>query len=302
MSEKLYAYNSKLIAPSNGKALGFPTLNAPDNVLIFEFENGSYDPSSTSGLLSGAVWTHISSAPNVWMWDARSVQDVDWRGAFYNAYPWNPSTGGYVKIIKAGALTIPEVLGEQQSPYRGMFRQCLAFTDVCALSFPNVTFSPQLFSGCKYINLAGLSVPNTTSLNSAFKGGNNQYSYFTTIGPIVTTSALTDVEQMFYRATGLTATPYFETSGVTNMKSFFYASTSLKTISLFHTDSVTDIDTAFSGCSAVEGGALALYNQMSTQASVPNTHKRTFFNCGGDTVTGQAELSQIPTSWGGNMA
>jgi hypothetical protein len=86
------------------------------------------------------------------------------------------------------------------------------------------------------------------------------------------------------------------------MKSFFYSNTSLKTISLFHTDSVTNIDTAFSGCSAVEGGALALYNQMSTQASVPNSHTRTFFNCGGNTVTGQAELAQIPTSWGGTMA
>lgn len=303
MAPTMYTYNGKLLSPSNGKVLGFPALNAPDNVLIFEFENGSYDPSSTSGLLSGAVWTHLSSAPNVWMWDARAVQEVNWKGAFYQAYNWNPSTGGYVKIIAAGALTIPEFLGEQLSPYRGMFRECLAFTDVCALSFPNVTFSPQLFNGCKYINLAGLSVPNTTSLNSAFKpGSGNQYSYFTNVGPIVTTSALTDVEQMFYRATGLTETPYFETSGVVNMKSFFYSNTSLKTISLFHTDSVTNIDTAFSGCSAVEGGALALYNQMSTQASVPNSHTRTFFNCGGNTVTGKAELAQIPTSWGGTMA
>ena len=302
MSEKLYTYNSKLIAPSNGKALGFPKLNAPDNVLIFEFENGSYDPSSTSGLLSGAVWTHLSSAPNVWMWDARSVQSVDWKDAFYQAYRWDPSIGGYVKIIKAGALTIPEGLGEQRSPYRGMFRQCLALTDVCALSFPNVTFSPQLFNGCKYINLAGLSVPNTTSLNSAFKPGNGQYSYFTNIGPIVTSSALTDVEQMFYQATGLTATPYFETSGVTNMKSFFYQSTALKTISLYHTDSVTNVDTAFYGCTAVESGSLALYNQMSAQTNVPRYHSQTFKNCGIDTTTGADELSQIPTSWGGTMA
>ena len=302
MSEKLYTYNSKLIAPSNGKALGFPTLNAPDNVLIFEFENGSYNPSSTAGLLSGAVWTHLSSAPNVWMWDARSVQEVNWKTAFFNTFTWDPSTGGYVKIVKAGALTIPEILGEQRTPYRGMFRYCLALTDVCALSFPNVTFSPQLFNGCKYVNLAGLNVPNTTSLNSAFKGGNNQYTYFTTIGPIVTTSALTDVEQMFYRATGLTATPYFETSGVTNMKSFFYQATALKTLSLYHTDSVTNVDTAFSGCTAVESGALALYNQMSTQSIVPSSHSITFKYCGSNTTTGQAELAQIPTSWGGTMA
>lgn len=302
LSEKLYTYNNKIISPSNGKVLGFPKLlDAPDNVLIFEFGNGSYDPSST-GQLSGAVWTHISSAPNVWMWDARSVQEVNWKSAFDNAFSWRPSSsGGYVKIIKAGALTIPEILGEDVSPWRGMFNNCLALTDVCALDFPNVTFSPQLFAGCKYINLAGLSVPNTTSLQSAFKGGNNQDTYFTTIGPIVTTSALTNVQQMFYRAAGLTETPYFETSGVVNMRSFFFKASSIKTISLYHTDSASDVSTMFSGCTAVESGALALYNQMSTQASVPSAHSSTFSNCGADTTSGQAELAQIPTSWGGTL-
>lgn len=302
MAPTMYTYNGKLLSPSNGKVLGFPALNAPDNVLIFEFADSSYDPSNT-GLLAGAVWSHLSSAPNVWMWDARSVQDVDWRGAFYRAFKWDPAgTRGPVKIVAAGALTTPTILGEQQSPYRGMFRECLAFTDVCALSFPNVTFSPQLFNGCKYINLAGLSVPKTTSLNSAFKGGSNQSSYFTNVGPIVTTSALVDVEQMFFRADGLTATPYFETSGVVNMKSFFYNSIALKTISLYHTDSVTYVDTAFCRCTAVESGALALYNQMSTQSSVPSSHTNTFQYCGRDTITGAAELAQIPTSWGGTMA
>lgn len=302
MDEKLYTYNSKLIAPSSGKALGFPQLNAPDNVLIFEFENGSYDPSSTAGLLSGAVWTHISSAPNVWMWDARSVQEVDWTGAFFNAFKWAPSNGGYVKIVKAGDITIPEVLGHQQTPYPGMFRYCLALTDVCALSFPNVTFSPQLFNGCWYLNLAGLSLPKTTSLNSAFKAGNNQYSFFTNMGPITTSSALTDVEQMFYGARYLTTAPYFETSGVSNMKSILYNCTSITALPLYHTDSVTNVDTAFTGCTSVESGALALYTQMSTQASVPSRHSSTFRNCGRDTTTGAEELAQIPTSWGGTMS
>ena len=302
MSEKLYTYNGKLIAPSNGTALGFPELNAPDNVLIFEFENGSYDPSSTAGLLSGAVWTHISSAPNVWMWDARLVQDIDWKTAFYNAFNWSPLTSGYVKIIKAGALTTPEWLGEQKSPYRGMFRGCLALTDVCALSFPNVTFSSQLFNGCKYLNLAGLSLPKTTSLNSAFKAGNGQYSYFTNMGPITTSSALTDVEQMFYGARYLTAAPYFETSGVSNMKSILYLCSAITALPLYHTDSVTNVDTAFSGCTSVESGALALYTQMSSQARVPGKHQYTFQFCGRDTTTGAAELAQIPKSWGGTMA
>ena len=273
----------------------------PDNVLIFEFDDASYDPSSITNL-TGAVWTQLSSLPNVWQWDARNVQDTNWKRAFYQAFNWNPSTNGYVKIISAGTLTIPTILGEILSPYAGMFRQCLAFTDVCALSFPNVTFSPQLFNGCKYINLAGLSVPSTTSLNSAFKAGNRQYSYFTSVGPIVTSSALTDVEQMFYGARALTAAPYFETSGVSNMKSLLYDCNSITTLPLYHTDSFTDIDTAFYFCKNVESGALALYQQMSTQTTPPTKHTNTFQNCGSDTVTGAAELAQIPSSWGGTMA
>lgn len=303
MPDVVYTYNNKLISPSAGKVIGKPApAPTPDNVLVFEFENASYDPSSTAGLLSGAVWTQLSSSPNVWQWDARNVQTTDWNSAFYQAFNWAPSSSGYVKITSAGTLTIPTVLGYNQSPWPGMFRQCLALTDVCALSFPNVTFSPQIFNGCKYINLAGLSLPNTTSLNSAFKAGNNQYSFFTNIGPITTSSALTDVEQMFYGARYLTTAPYFETSGVTNMKSILYNCFEITALPLYHTDSVTNADTAFSSCFAVESGALALYNQMSSQTNVPRRHSSTFRYCGRDTTAGAAELAQIPSSWGGTMA
>lgn len=271
----------------------------PDNVLIFKFSNSYYDPSSLT-TLTGATWTRISTEPNVWKWDARNVQTTDWTMAFYRAFKGAPASSatGYVNIISAGVLTIPTVLGRQQNPWPGMFRECLSLTDVCVLRFPNVTFSPQIFNGCKNVNLAGLYVPNTTSLNSAFKAGNNQTSNFTHVGQIVTSSALTDVEQMFYGAHNMIEAPYFETSGVRMMKSILYNCSSIKSIPLYHTDSVTNVDTAFRYCYNVESGALAMYQQLSSLANTPG-HSNTFLGCGRDTTTGAAELAQIPSSWGG---
>jgi hypothetical protein len=53
----------------------------------------------------------------------------------------------------------------------------------------------------------------------------------------------------------------------------------------------------FYGCTAVESGALALYNQMAGQATPPGNHARCFYNCGANTTTGAAELAQIPSDW-----
>jgi hypothetical protein len=50
-------------------------------------------------------------------------------------------------------------------------------------------------------------------------------------------------------------------------------------------------------CGNVESGALALYQQASTQANPPSTHVETFYRCGINTVQGSAELAQIPSDW-----
>jgi hypothetical protein len=47
----------------------------------------------------------------------------------------------------------------------------------------------------------------------------------------------------------------------------------------------------------VEGGALALYQQASSQTNPPSSHSQTFYDCGKNTTTGAAELSQIPSDW-----
>lgn len=88
-------------------------------------------------------------------------------------------------------------------------------------------------------------------------------------------------------------------TGVTNMERFEDVGQSfLKgTIPLFDTTQLTDVTNAFYECYYVEGGALALYNQMSSQANPPSSHSGCFNSCGRDTVTGYAELAQIPYGW-----
>lgn len=69
------------------------------------------------------------------------------------------------------------------------------------------------------------------------------------------------------------------------------------TIPLFDTRTLTDVTNMFYECYYVEGGALALYQQMSTQTNVPSSHSGCFSECGSATQTGSAELAQIPNGW-----
>lgn len=114
------------------------------------------------------------------------------------------------------------------------------------------------------------------------------------------TSSVTDMVNMFYGCSSLTSVPLFDTSSVTSMQFMFYNCSSLTSIPLFDTSSATNMNKMFDGCVNVQSGALALYQQASSQTTPPSNHNNTFYNCGANTVTGAAELAQIPSSWGGN--
>lgn len=104
---------------------------------------------------------------------------------------------------------------------------------------------------------------------------------------------------MFCRS--LTTAPLFNTSKVISMENMFDGCSALTAVPLYNTVNTTNVRSMFFGCKKVETGALALYQQMSSQVVVPETHSDCFTHCGSDTTTGAAELAQIPTSWGGTM-
>jgi surface protein len=119
--------------------------------------------------------------------------------------------------------------------------------------------------------------------------------------PLFDTSSVTNMTSMFQSCYALASVPLLDTSSVTDMSYMFDSCRVLASIPLFDTSSVTDMSCMFWNCYNVESGALALYQQASSQATVP-THNGAFAECGSGTVTGAAELAQIPSEWGGTGA
>ena len=167
---------------------------------------------------------------------------------------------------------IVEVLGANTAgitDMSAMFDYCTSLTSVALFDTSSVTDMRILFREC-------------SSLTSV---------------PLFETSSVTNMEDMFYNCSSLTTVPLFNTSSVTNMQYMFYRCSSLASVPLFDTSSVTNMEYMFYNCKKVQSGALALYQQASTQANPPTSHTKTFNNCGSNTTTGAAELAQIPDDW-----
>lgn len=145
-------------------------------------------------------------------------------------------------------------------------------------------------------------VSGTTDVYDVYKSGTSfknllreSFNVVEVLG--ANTTGITDTSIMFDECTSLTSVPLFDTSSVTTMRTMFYGCTSLTSIPLFDTSNVDNMDSMFYNCSNVQSGALALYQQASTQTNPPSSHSQTFYNCGSNTTTGAAELAQIDGAW-----
>lgn len=158
-------------------------------------------------------------------------------------------------------------------------------------------------SGSSFENLFYWSINIVEVLGANSKGITNmQYMFknceaFTTISTVFDTSSVTNMLGMFHNCELLLSVPLFDTSNVTSMRAMFEFNYELTSIPLFNTSKVTDMDSMFAFCNKVQSGALALYQQASSQSNPPTSHNNTFYNCGKDTETGAAELAQIPYEW-----
>lgn len=138
----------------------------------------------------------------------------------------------------------------------------------------------------------------TSTQALAMKSGGN---FIEVLG--INTHGVTDFTGTFYNCNNLIALPtnvYFS-DGI-DFTNFAAGCTSIHTIPYYDLHSATDVDSIFGGCTNVESGALAMYNQLAALGSQITTHSNAFNNCGSNTVTGAAELAQIPSSWGGTGA
>ena len=195
------------------------------------------------------------------------------------------------------------VLGVYYSQPGSMFGNCSSLTSVPCFDFSKVASLEQLFKACSsLVSIQDLKTDANTSLKATFMQCTSLKS-----APNMNTSHVTTMEGTFNGCTALESVPLYDTSSVTafyggKRGGAFSNCSALKSIPLFNTSSATTVREMFKGCKNVESGALALYQQMSTQATPPTTHNNTFLNCGLNTTTGAAELSQIPSSWGGTGA
>lgn len=164
------------------------------------------------------------------------------------------------------------------------------------LTYENSNWESLLESQTNILEVIEANTSNVTNMRKLFR----TCSSLTTV-PLFDTSSVTNMNNMFTLCYELSSVPLFDTSNVTNMGSMFYGCRSLSSVLLFDTSKATNMNSMFYHCYNVESGALAIYQQASSQANPPSNHNNTFIDCGSNTQTGSAELAQIPTSWGGTM-
>lgn len=163
--------------------------------------------------------------------------------------------------------------------------------EILGANTKDVTDMGVMVAGCSALS----SVPLFDTSNVTNMAGMFQSCTSLTSVPLYDTSNVTAMTNTF-RECIFTSVPLFNTSSVTEMSYTFYDCTSLTSIPLFDTSNIGYMYSTFGNCVNVETGALALYQQVTAQQTVPS-HLRTFYNCGSNTVQGAAELAQIPNGW-----
>lgn len=304
---------TNLVSVGNLKTTGIPSTNKMFFGCYMLSSISLFDTSSVTD--TSSMFYNCKSLHSVPFFDTSSVTDFGYR-----------NTEG---MFSGSAITtFPAFDVSSATSLRGMFLGCTSLTTIPAnWDVSSIQDFDGTFDGCsRLVNVPTLNTSSATKMSFMFA----ECSSLVT-APTLTTTSVTNMNKMFYGCSSLTSVPLYPTSTVTTMEGTFalcssleslplfdtshvtrfYASavtqsagfctgcTSLKTVPLLNTSSATSVVHMFSGCTSVQSGALALYQQMSSQATPPSVYQDCFTNCGASTTTGAAELAQIPTSWGG---
>ena len=250
-------------------------LNLPPNTVRVRTNDGlvPYKSSSAGALYETATLVEGTS----------DVYDVYKSGTdFYNLFF---NSNNVVEVLGANTTGITNMYS--------MFSFCTSLTTVALFDTSSAIDMQEMFYRC--YSLTSVPLFNTSSVtNMTYMFGN--CNSLTSV-PLFNTPSVTSMYGMFRNCSSLTTVPLFNTSNVENMTSMFENCNSLTSVPLFNTSNVAFMGSMFLNCTKVQSGALALYQQASTQANPPSTHTETFKNCGSETTTGAAELAQIPDDW-----
>lgn len=298
-----------------GKLMGFDSLPLPSMMLRFQFSDPSYDPTTvnswvdpygnTRSWLSGSYWVKVQgTTENRWDW---YYDDPEWDYAFEGAFR---DSDNMVQVIAGDSSNVTHMMN--------MFEACRSLDSICWLDTSKVTNTRymfadtsittvplfdtsrvsvmgSMFAGCRSLVTVPLfDTHNVEGMASMFLGCVSLQSV-----PTFDTGNVRAIQYMFSGCSSLTSLPLFDTHNVEVMQSICSGCSSLTNVPLLNTQNVTNMNFAFSGCINVESGALALYQQASSQEYPPSNHEDVFKNCGSNTASGRAELLGIPQDWGG---
>lgn len=253
-------------------------LNLPPYTIRVKIQNGA-----TLQPVSGKTYTQVSTSPNVW-----DISGTYW-GNFWNSDSYTGDASKILEVLGANSL------GARGASNAWLFLGCTNLTSVALFDTSLSTSMGTMFNGCSSLtSVPQFDTSNVTDMSFMFGGCTSLASI-----PAFDTSKVTTMEDMLAGCDSLTTVPLFDTRNVTNMREMLYDCDELTSIPLFDTSKVTDMYQMCLDCMKVQSGALALYQQASSQATPPTNHSGTFRNCGYSTQTGNAELHQIPTDWGG---
>lgn len=174
---------------------------------------------------------------------------------------------------------------------KGTGVQVSSSPNIWDLTYENINWGGLLSNQSDLLEVLGANTSNVTQMGTMFY----LCTSLTSVS-LFDTSNVTNMNSTFSNCTSLITVPLFDTSNVTDMWGMFLRCSSLTAVPLFNTSNVTDMRSVFRECRNVQTGALALYQQASTQANIPS-HSLTFNKCGSNTQTGAAELAQIPSDW-----
>lgn len=276
MSTNLLSFGGKILTVG-GNALSISSdpynpLYLPPYTMRFRFGQSDFNPNNVTekSWPNDATWTQVSSSPNIWDF---TYSNPVWYGVGI--------TGGYYSLFASltESTHLYTVQGANTSGVTSM--RCL-FEYGYLYSITNVFDTS--------------SVKNTVNM---FAGANN----YDGVLPLFDFSNSESITGMFQHS-NFEYIPDYDFSSASGMISYLcdYCS-NLKQVPDF-TLSVNNLDNAsyaFRQCTAVESGALSMYNKLSASTTILY-HDYTFGGTGSGTVTGAQELAQIPSSWGGTGA
>lgn len=245
----------------NGKLMGRHRYTLPAFTLRIEFPEEGYYPAGEH--VSSRYWSKVDGAQTN-QWDF-TYPYSDWSEMLTDLHGIDGQGGGpfSFRVIDAGDMS-------------------------------GVTNMRETFWASWITETCWFDTSNVTDMNSMFRGAG-----FLENPPDFITNKVTDMGYLFSECHRITEAPTLSTANVTNMEFIFHDCTELRHVPLLNVNSLENFTYAFYGCTKVESGALAMYNAASQKIPAADTSKYecAFTACGRDTVTGAAELAQIPDSW-----